>query len=95
MKRLSIFLLLLGLLLSGAAPAAQAQRGYYGRPGRVIAVPRPPAYRQPYSGQPYYGPRYYHAAPYRSYRGRNYYRPRSAYGRPGHYGRHGHRGRRR
>ncbi|MDJ0366445.1 hypothetical protein QMK33_14900 [Hymenobacter sp. H14-R3] len=86
MNRLIVISVALVLLLSGAA---QAQRGYYGRPGRVIVAPRPPVYRQPY-----YGPRYYHAAPYRSYRGRSYYRPRPQYGRPVYRGRHGRRGRR-
>lgn len=80
MKSLFACLLLVCGLLLGAAAPAQAQRGYYGRPGRVIVVPRPPVYRQPY-----YGPRYYHAAPYRSYYGRSYYRPRPSYGRPGYY----------
>ena len=74
----------------GAATPAQAQRGYYGRPGRVLVVPRPPVYRQPT-----YGPRYYHAAPYRSYNGRNYYRPQPYQGRPGYYRGPGRRGRRR
>lgn len=89
MKNLFACLLLFCGLLGAAAPA-QAQRGYYGRPGRVMVAPRPPVYRQPY-----YGPRYYHAAPYRSYRGRSYYRPRASHGRPGYYGRSGRRGRRR
>ena len=64
MKRLFVALLL-GLLVALASPA-QAQRGPYRR-GYV----RPRVYRRPYPG-----PRYYHAAPYRAYGGRRYYRPR-------------------
>lgn len=79
MNKLLILLLTLSLLVGGAT-AAQAQRGY--RRGRGAAVPRAYGHRRPN-----YGPssHYYHAAPYRSYGGRAYYRLRPAYSQPRYY----------
>jgi hypothetical protein len=82
MKRFSAcLLLLLGLLLGVAMPAPAQRayprgRGYYGRPAPRRYY-RPPVYRLNYA------PRYYHAAPYRNYGNRYYYRPRPYYRRPG------------
>jgi hypothetical protein len=85
MKRLIACVLLFAGLLLGAAPPAQAQRGYYrgrgyyGRPAPRYYAPR--RYYAP--PRRYYAPRYYHAAPYRYYGNRYYYRPRPYYRPPG------------
>jgi len=87
MKRiLACFLLFFGLL-AGAATPAQAQRGYRGGHGfhgghGYRGRPAPRGYYRGAAPR-YYAPRYYHAAPYRPYGGRYYYRPRPYYRQPG------------